>query len=98
MLGYEAKHEGTARYERAARRRFKRTPEVDAETAALAGGSGVAATPPENNYDGGDDDGAYAQDSPSPPADCDVQAVENDSGVAVQAEMTMADITATVQH
>ncbi|KAH7932729.1 hypothetical protein HPB49_001787 [Dermacentor silvarum] len=64
LLGYKANNEGTARYERAARRWFKRTtPEVDAVTAAPARAFGVGATPPENRYDGGDDDRTYA-DSP----------------------------------
>lgn len=101
LLGYDAKHEGTARYERAARRRFQRTtPQVDVETTAPAGAAGVAATPPENHCDGGDDDGTFAEDSPSlPRADCEVQvAAENESGVAVQAEMTMADIAALEQQ
>lgn len=64
LLGYKANNEGTARYERAARRWFKRTtPEVDAVTAAPARAFGVGAAPPENRYDGGDDDRTYA-DSP----------------------------------
>ncbi|XP_070390408.1 uncharacterized protein [Dermacentor albipictus] len=99
LLGYRAKHEGSARYERAARRRFKlATTEVDAETAA--GTSGLAATPPENLRGGDDDDGdAHADDSPSlPRAECEGQAAENESGVAVQAEMTMADIAALEQQ
>lgn len=86
LLGYEARHEGTARYERAARRRFQRTaPEMDADTAAAAGASGVAATPPENHCDGGGDDSAYAEDSRSlPRADCQVQAAsENESGTSL---------------
>ncbi|KAH9372184.1 hypothetical protein HPB48_015441 [Haemaphysalis longicornis] len=67
LLGYKAKHEGTVRYERAARRRCQRTtPQVDAETTAPAGASGVAATPPENHCDGGDDDGTFAEDSREP--------------------------------
>ncbi|KAH7978886.1 hypothetical protein HPB49_007231 [Dermacentor silvarum] len=64
LLGYKANNEGTARYERAARRWFKRTtPEVDAVTAAPARAFGVGATPPENRYDDGDDDRTYT-DSP----------------------------------
>ncbi|KAH7981570.1 hypothetical protein HPB49_025554 [Dermacentor silvarum] len=52
LLGYKANNEGTARYERAARRWFKRTtPEVDAVTTAPARAFGVGATPPENRYD-----------------------------------------------
>ncbi|KAH7986621.1 hypothetical protein HPB49_025885 [Dermacentor silvarum] len=55
LVGYKANNEGTACYERAARRWFKRTtPEVDAVTAAPARAFGVGATPPENRYD--DDD------------------------------------------
>lgn len=82
LLGYRAKNEGTARYERASRRRSKRaTPKVDAETAAPAGASGVTAAPPENRCEGSDDDGTYAEDSPSlPRAECEVQAAENESG------------------
>ncbi|KAH7974989.1 hypothetical protein HPB49_022326 [Dermacentor silvarum] len=57
LLGQKANNEGTARYERAARRWFKRTtPEVDAVTTAPARAFGVGATPPENRYDDGDDD------------------------------------------
>ncbi|XP_049519128.1 uncharacterized protein LOC125943702 [Dermacentor silvarum] len=99
LLGYKANNEGTARYERAAKRRFKRTtPEVDAVTAAPARAFGVGATPTENRYDDGDDDRTYA-DSPSlPRAECEGQAAENESGAAVQAEMTMTDIAALEQQ
>ncbi|KAH7944363.1 hypothetical protein HPB52_018678 [Rhipicephalus sanguineus] len=95
LLGYTRKSEGIARYERAARRRTKRpTPEVDAGTTAPSRNSGFAATSPENCCDDGDN-GTHSEDSPPLlQAECEIQAAENESGVAVQAEMSMADVAA----
>ncbi|XP_049275786.1 uncharacterized protein LOC125760122 [Rhipicephalus sanguineus] len=95
LLGYTRKSEGIARYEHAARRRTKRpTPEVDAGTTAPSKISGFAATSPENCCDDGDN-GTHSEDSPPLlQAECEIQAAENESGVAVQAEMSMADVAA----
>ncbi|XP_037507781.1 uncharacterized protein LOC119383605 [Rhipicephalus sanguineus] len=95
LLGYTRKSEGIARYERAARRRTKRpTPEVDAGTTAPSRNCGFAATSPENCCDDGDN-GTHSEDSPPLlQAECEIQAAENESGVAVQAEMSMADVAA----